>query len=117
MDNWLSEVTLSLPNLVLLNLGNNFLQSIPSLSKLPKLQKFLLNANNIQEAQIRCKDANYINLLELSLKNNKITFLSETSLSTFCKKLGKFTALSNLNLENNPFHEDKKKQRQYFLRI
>ena len=65
----------------------------------------ILNANNITEMKLQCKKENYLNIMKMVFRNNKIKF-TNMEVINFVKKLKEFKALRVLNLENNPFEKD-----------
>ena len=104
-DNYIRTVNLQLPKLQELDLRNNFIEKVPILSQMPQLKVIILNANNITELKLQCKRENYVNIMKMVFRNNKIKF-TNMEVINFVKKLKEFKVLKVLNLENNPFETD-----------
>lgn len=105
-DNYIKAVNLQLPKLQELNLDNNFIETVPILSQMPQLKVLILNANNITELKLQCKDQNYVNIMKMVFRNNQIRF-TNMEVINFVKTLKMFKTLRVLNLEHNPFENDK----------
>ena len=109
-DNYLRSVHLQLSHLEELDVRNNFIDTIPFLSSMPKLKTIYLNANNIREARLVTNVSNYNHLVRLSIRNNKIAFEEDEKgrglLDKFLSKLGRFRALRVVNLDHNPYEKD-----------
>jgi hypothetical protein len=86
-------------------LRNNFLEKVPILSQMPQLKVLILNANNITELKLQCKDQNYLNIMKMVFRNNKIRF-NNMEVINFVKKLKEFKALKVLSLDSNPFEQN-----------
>ena len=69
---------------------------------MPKLQVLILNANNISELKLQCSGPNYLNIMKINLRNNKINF-TNMEVINFVKKLKEFKVLKVLSLDFNPF--------------
>ena len=54
--------------------------------------------------KLQCKKQNYLNLMKVNLRNNKIMF-SNMEVINFVKKLKDFKVLKVLNMDNNPFEK------------
>lgn len=104
-DNYLRSVNLELNHLEELDLRNNFIEVMPVLSTMPKLQTLLINANNVRVLRLTVSTKNFNYLTKLVIKNNKIAFNSD-QLSRFLKKLKQFKALRYLSMEENPYIRD-----------
>ena len=72
---------------------------------MPQLKVLILNANNITELKLQCRRENYVNIMKMVFRNNKINF-TNMEVINFVKRLKEFKVLKVLNLENNPFEND-----------
>ena len=102
INNLITIVDLSLPNLVELDLSRNYLTQMPDLSGLPRLEQLLLSFNEINSGFQEL--SNTKNLLTLDLSNNRID-LSALEYEQFISTLQTTPKLENLRLMNNPFCE------------
>lgn len=110
-DNYISQVNLNLPRLQQLHLANNFLVSIPDLTKIPMLKDLNLSQNKVTGLELVVSEQSYVQLERLDLSGNLIA-PENTQIARFMLKLKKFTALVYLDLSGNTCLESEDKRRE-----
>lgn len=112
MNNLITTVELSLPNLTEIDLSRNYLRQIPDLSGLPRLERLLLGFNEISGGYDEL--SNLTNLILLDLSNNRLNF-SPVELNRFIETLQSLKKLDNLRIFNNPFCDNIQQYEYYFI--
>lgn len=88
-NNYIRSINLELPKLEELWLGNNYIEKVPVLTRLPELQTLELNANKIKNLAMKIKHNNYKNMIKMILSSNVIEF-NDDDLKIFVKHLRQF---------------------------
>jgi hypothetical protein len=112
-NNLITKVDFSLQNLTELDLSRNHLKSIPDLQGFPRLERLLLNFNEISAGFNELESLK--NLLLLDLSNNKISFNSN-DLKKFLDILKGLERLDSLRVYNNPFCSSVPQYEFYFIK-
>ena len=100
--NFISEVSLALPKLTLLNLQYNRLTEFPKFENCNKLYELNLNSNELTNIET-IDSQQTINLIKLDLGSNQFEFDNHEHIHRFVKKLCTYPKLGHLKVDDNPF--------------
>lgn len=101
-NNYIEEVSLSLPKLESLNLMNNYLMRFPKLKNMKNLKFLDLTSNKITDFK-NVVPSLTPNIERLELARNDLWFEVEPEFTHFMRILMQFTKLKVLHIQNNPF--------------
>lgn len=112
-NNLITQASLVFPNLLLLDLGSNYLREIPDMRGLPKLQRLILNSNEISSRLEELQKTPHLEYIDLSLNKLDMPKLQVEAFVMYLKKLSK---LKSIFVSDNKFTRSFPNYESFFIK-